>query len=202
MIDTDFSINSAYTSLASETSPTALVQKGWTYDVEADDFDTRIGRILFGGVNPRGEIVRKTAEEGRGIVRSKTEGVTSAADNRSSTTPKASTSCSDVNIVVVDEQGRLVNRPHKRSYSPKSRSESKSALHCKDDAGLGRSMRLWSRIVPSYLPQCHASPLSTAHSNFQWHPELIDGKSDRHHLKKTDFSEYNEVSLRLMKHLK
>ena len=65
-----------------------------------------------------------------------------------------------------------------------------------------RSFKLWQKLIPSYLPQLYTTPLSTAHSHYRWDAALVETKTGRHHFKKTDFSEYTEVSLRLMRHLK
>ena len=63
-------------------------------------------------------------------------------------------------------------------------------------------MDLWKRINPGVMEGYVNMPGSTMADHFKWlDPAQQESLNRTHHLKKTDFSEYNEVAARSMKAL-
>ncbi|GLC68814.1 hypothetical protein PLESTF_000741400 [Pleodorina starrii] len=67
-----------------------------------------------------------------------------------------------------------------------------------------RSMNLWKKINPGCVEETNRTPLSTFKAHFGPKAECPEAdKVDKtYHYQKTDFSEYTEVKLKLMNHLK
>ena len=62
-------------------------------------------------------------------------------------------------------------------------------------------MDLWKRVNPGVMEAYVDMPGSTMKDHFKWLPAQQEALNRTHHLKKTDFSEYNEVAARSMKTL-
>ena len=63
-------------------------------------------------------------------------------------------------------------------------------------------MDLWKRVNPGVMENYVGMPSSTMADDFKWlDPAEQESLNRTHHLKKTDFSEYNEVAARSMKAL-
>ena len=63
-------------------------------------------------------------------------------------------------------------------------------------------MDLWKRVNPGVMEKYVDMPASTMADHFKWlDPAEQESLNRTHHLKKTDFSEYNEVAARSMKAL-
>jgi hypothetical protein len=65
-----------------------------------------------------------------------------------------------------------------------------------------RSMTIWKRICPGMMPDTAKTPNTTNADAYAWRPELNDKVDERHHLKKTDFTEYTEAAVKIMNRLK
>ncbi len=65
-----------------------------------------------------------------------------------------------------------------------------------------RSMTIWKRISPGMMPDTAKTPNTTNADAYAWRPELNDKVDELHHLKKTDFTEYTEVAVKIMNRLK
>lgn len=67
---------------------------------------------------------------------------------------------------------------------------------------MARSMAIWKRISPGMLPGTSATPKSTTGEAHTYDPSLLEPVDFTHHLRKTDFAEYTEATLRGMQHIK
>ena len=69
---------------------------------------------------------------------------------------------------------------------------------------VGRSMHLWRRLNPGCVEETTRLPRSTFTDHFGSKSGVLDAEvpDKTHHLKKTDFSEYTEVKLKIMQNLK
>ena len=60
---------------------------------------------------------------------------------------------------------------------------------------------LWKRTNPGVMEKYVDMPESTMTDHFRWLPEQQEPLDMTQHLKKTDFTNYNEVAARVMKSL-
>ncbi|KAG2440607.1 hypothetical protein HYH02_010186 [Chlamydomonas schloesseri] len=69
---------------------------------------------------------------------------------------------------------------------------------------VGRSMHLWRRVNPGCVEETTRLPRSTFTDHFGSRSGVLDAEvpDKTFHLKKTDFSEYTEVKLKIMQNLK
>ncbi|KAG2422244.1 hypothetical protein HXX76_016196 [Chlamydomonas incerta] len=69
---------------------------------------------------------------------------------------------------------------------------------------VGRSMHLWRRLNPGCVEETTRLPRSTFTDHFGSKSGVLDAEvpDKTYHLKKTDFSEYTEVKLKIMQNLK
>lgn len=110
-------------------------------------------------------------------------------------------------FALVDENGHVVrNAPEKQTLSSQQAGTSPSRRSAITKmTSTERSMHLWRRLSPGCVESTTKTPESTMHDHFQYDKNLnsvIDPLNETYHLKKTEFSEYTEVKLRVMHHIK
>ncbi|KAK9815405.1 hypothetical protein WJX72_003163 [[Myrmecia] bisecta] len=178
-----------------------LYQATWKYDPTSnapEDFNARIGKVLSKGVYQHADALHAP---GSGSTSKVMLGRRSASDNLDDTNdtmqhkPLESTLASP-GYVWVDAQGTaLMNTSSPRD----TRAPAASIAPAQTDFVPLSMSKTGKRINPGIMPQYSKIPVSTMAAHFSWAPD--EPVNLRYHLKKTDFSEYNEVAARFMNNM-
>lgn len=185
-----------------------LYENTWKYDSDANDFNAKVGRILTHGVDTQKSLKQsfhhKATSSASGSPTATQRSATSDSPARQ-TSGGSSPSQMD-RYAVVDEKGNLI----RNALDPKSTTALSTGLAMTQRAETEltqnqRSMHLWRRLNPGCVESTTRTPQSTMHEAYNYDKaanDVIDPLDKTAHLKKTEFSEYTEVKLRVMHHLK
>ncbi|GFR50024.1 hypothetical protein Agub_g12174 [Astrephomene gubernaculifera] len=197
-------------------------QKNWTYEPTGDNFEAHVGRILAGDLDLKSSMRTQALEQ------LEAKRALNAADQLRDV-PGLNARVEDsrkpgkveaAGYMWVDPQGRPLAPPGEGARKSGSGTTNAAAAStasaarrprlterqaaCGAMEPVQRSMHLWSRINPGCVPESYRMPRSTFRDHFGPKADAEDAeKLDKtNHFKKTDFSEYTEVKLKLMNHLK
>ncbi|EFJ41308.1 hypothetical protein VOLCADRAFT_98715 [Volvox carteri f. nagariensis] len=209
----------AYTSRAYE--------RNWNYEAADTTFDARVGKILAGGLDLKASLRDKALEElaakqEADAAYEQREAAAARVNLNAATSPsKAGGRVDPRGYVWVDPKGRTLGPvgdqtgavPEGGGSSPAEQvaqlSSRRPRLTERQMAAMSmntseRSMALWKKLNPGCVEETQRTPKSTFKDHFGPKADLPEAdKVDKtYHYQKTDFSEYTEVKLRLMNHLK
>ncbi|GLI66720.1 hypothetical protein VaNZ11_010658 [Volvox africanus] len=199
-------------------------ERNWTYETSDDTFDSRVGKILSGGLDLKASLRDKALRE---IAAS--QEVEASNERREAAAAKINLN-SEVSgtgtqervdtrgYVWVDSNGCTLGQvgTNEAGGGVSAATDELAALSGrrprlteKQAAAMSmntteRSMNLWKKLNPGCVEETNRTPKSTFKDHFGPKADLPDAdKVDKtYHYQKTDFSEYTEVKLKLMNHLK
>ncbi|DBB11734.1 hypothetical protein WJX82_009721 [Trebouxia sp. C0006] len=184
-----------------------LFQSRWTYepfDNTADDFNTRVGRVLNRGAYSSGPLHKSSTYASSIAVQNPKLADSQAilqGPQLSSTTSSKGITGSGSAYAWVDASGNQLQTTATHHVSGAVPSELGPASKVSTKPYNKEVVDLWKRVNPGVMERYIDMPESTMTDHFRWLPEQQEPLNMTAHFKKTDFSEYNEVAARSMKGL-
>ncbi|KAG2482511.1 hypothetical protein HYH03_018556 [Edaphochlamys debaryana] len=204
-------------------------QRTWTYDPQADDHNARVGRILAGGLDlqasMRTKALAEVANQAAFEVAEKANQATNYVAAHMNDVPGMNAHVPDSRKPGgADGKGYMWVDPKGRPLGPVgSGAEGEGASTSGGGTGVltgkrpqmterqaewagmepvERSMHMWRRVNPGCVRETTKLPVSTFKDHFGPKSRTgVEVPDKEFHLKKTDFSEYTEVKVRVMNQL-